>query len=114
MRCLWLDGSIIILSTGHRTYSQQLNILTQVSENPYLSKVLFAPATLERTYLMNVYANAKVQFGTPGAPGVTATKAPSKANPKTGDEAPLTAVITLALLAASGILFGVFYKRKED
>ena len=29
--------------------------------NSYLLKVLFAPATLERTYLMNVYANVKVQ-----------------------------------------------------
>jgi len=31
------------------------------SKSTYLFKVLFAPATLERTYLMNVYANANVR-----------------------------------------------------
>ena len=63
------------------------------------------------TVIVTGDANAKVQFGTPGG---AATKAPSKANPKTGDEAPLTAVVALALIASSGILFGVFCKRKED
>ncbi len=54
-------------------------------------------------------SNAKVQFGTPKTAATT-----SKANPKTGDEAPLTAISTLAVLAVLGMLFGVFYKRKED
>ncbi len=54
-------------------------------------------------------SNAKVQFGTPKNAATT-----SKTNPKTGDEAPLTAISVLATLAVLGMLFGVFYKRKED
>ena len=37
-----------------------------------------------------------------------------KANPKTGDETPVTAVAIISLIAISGILFGTFAKRKED
>ncbi len=62
------------------------------------------------TVVVTGNSDAKVQFGTPK----TTTAAASKANPKTGDEAPLTTISILAALAAFGMLFGVFYKRKED